>query len=218
MFSYVIARRGVSVGKMYLAVSLLLLAINIVISLQSGGKSAVMSLSLAMLGFIGLTGAAPVMLLYVYDRNNGTLEYLLSLGMNQLDIFRGYLAASLVIGCVLQVIGSIVILGVGVSLGALSISTLVSLVLSTVMALSAICLAAIFMMSYDALQKQPFGGNQPLGLGVGGLLLVVFMFIPLIFPEFVVMTQLAVAVFVFAISMLFVYLSPRFIRREKMLP
>ena len=39
--------------------------------------------------------ATPVILLYVYDKNNGVLEYLLSLGWNQSDIFKRYLKAAL---------------------------------------------------------------------------------------------------------------------------
>jgi len=39
--------------------------------------------------------ATPVLLLFVYDKNNGVLEYMLSIGMTQSSLFRSYLQAAL---------------------------------------------------------------------------------------------------------------------------
>ncbi len=48
--------------------------------------------------------ATPVLLLFVYDKNNGVLEYLLSLGMTQRDIYMRYLKAMLLLASVFLVI------------------------------------------------------------------------------------------------------------------
>ena len=42
-------------------------------------------------------------MLFVYDKNNGVLEYLLSTGLDQLDIFKGYVKASLALATYLLV-------------------------------------------------------------------------------------------------------------------
>src|SRR6202011_2842298 len=47
--------------------------------------------------FAALAFTTPVLLLYVYDKNNGVLEYFLSLGMDQGDIYRRYLKAALIL-------------------------------------------------------------------------------------------------------------------------
>jgi hypothetical protein len=54
-------------------------------------------LSIALLSFSAVLFALPVIMLFVYDKNNGVLEYLLSTGLDQLDIFKGYVKASLVL-------------------------------------------------------------------------------------------------------------------------
>ena len=51
-------------------------------------------LSIALLSFSAVLFALPVIMLYVYDKNNGVLEYLLSTGLDQLDVFKGYVKAS----------------------------------------------------------------------------------------------------------------------------
>ena len=54
-------------------------------------------LSVAILSLSTLLFSLPVVMLFVYDKNNGVLEYLLSTGLDQLDIFKGYLKASLLL-------------------------------------------------------------------------------------------------------------------------
>ena len=53
-------------------------------------------LSVAFLSLSALLFSLPVVMLFVYDKNNGVFEYLLSTGLDQLDIFKGYVKASLV--------------------------------------------------------------------------------------------------------------------------
>ncbi len=52
----------------------------------------------------------PVILLYVYDKNNGVLEHLLSIGWNQNDIFKQYLKAALFLAVTVFVGESVVVL------------------------------------------------------------------------------------------------------------
>jgi hypothetical protein len=54
-------------------------------------------ISIALLSFSAVLFALPAIMLFVYDKNNGVLEYLLSTGLDQLDIFKGYVKASLVL-------------------------------------------------------------------------------------------------------------------------
>jgi hypothetical protein len=60
-------------------------------------------LSIALLSFSAVLFALPVIMLFVYDKNNGVLKYLLSTGLDQLDIFKGYVKASLVLATYLLV-------------------------------------------------------------------------------------------------------------------
>ncbi len=60
-------------------------------------------LSIALLSLSAVLFALPVIMLYVYDKNNGVLEYLLSTGLDQLDVFKGYVKASLVLATYLLV-------------------------------------------------------------------------------------------------------------------
>src|SRR5271157_5415026 len=43
---------------------------------------------------VGVMITTPVFFLFVYDKNAGVLEYLLAVGMDQRDIFMGYLKAA----------------------------------------------------------------------------------------------------------------------------
>ncbi|HMD78871.1 MAG TPA: hypothetical protein VKF39_02690, partial [Nitrososphaerales archaeon] len=49
---------------------------------------------------VGLVITTPVYLLFVNDKNAGVLEYLLAVGMNQRQIFMGYLKASLALSLI----------------------------------------------------------------------------------------------------------------------
>lgn len=218
MFSLNIAKRGVSLGKIYIALGLLVLVINIAVPVQLGIGVYVIMQAQSILGIVGLIGAIPVLLLYVHDRDNGTLEYLLSMGMNQIDIFRGYLVASIIIGGTLLLVGAAGVVGVGLYLGVVGSAVLVTLALSIIIGFSVICLVTVLMMSFASLQKQPLGLNQPLGIAIGVFLNLGFMFIPAVFPTIVSITQGAYAILIVALSMLFVYMVPRLIIREKLLP
>jgi putative exporter of polyketide antibiotics len=64
-------------------------------------------LSVAILSLSAMLSSMPVVMLFVYDKNNGVLEYLLSTGLDQLDIFKGYVKASLSLATYLLVFSNI---------------------------------------------------------------------------------------------------------------
>ena len=69
--------------------------------------------------------ATPVVLLFVYDKNNGVLEYLLSLGMTQRDIYMRYLKAALLLTFIFSIIFVPVVLAYGyVTQGAGAVATI----------------------------------------------------------------------------------------------
>ncbi len=218
MFSLSIVKRSVSVGKMYIGIGLFVLAINIIVPLQARLSSIFVTQSLSLMGIVGLLGTIPVMLLFVHDRENGTLEYLLSLGMDQVDIFMGYLLASLAVGGVMLALSAVGIVGAMLYVGVFSATVLISLALSIFMGLSVICLVNVLMMSFASLQRQPIGMNQPLGIAIGAFILLGFMFIPMLLPAVAATAQLVMAVAVFIVSLLAVLSAPKLIRREKLLP
>src|SRR5208282_2921654 len=62
---------------------------------KAGSGVPLLALPLDMIPVI--TILTPVVMLFVYDKNNGVLEYLLSLGMTQRDIYMRYLKAALLL-------------------------------------------------------------------------------------------------------------------------
>jgi hypothetical protein len=102
-----------------------------------------------------LTFTTSVILVYVYDKKNGVLEYLLSLGWNQSDIFKRYLKAALFLALTLliaefaaNVVASVI---AGTLLGLLTLAFTAALVFS------AVSLVTIAMMDFSSLQKQRVG-------------------------------------------------------------
>ena len=92
------------------------------LSLLAGSSSAAvffLPVSFMSLGLLIFT--IPVTLLYVYDKNNGVLEYLLSLGWNQSDIFKQYLKAALFLALILLTGEGAAILIAGAISGSISV-------------------------------------------------------------------------------------------------
>jgi hypothetical protein len=87
------------------------------------------------------------------------------------------------------------------------------------LALSVVSFDTMAMMTFSSLQKQRAGANQPLGLALGGLLVVPAYLTALILPFIgVVVVDLAEAVVIAALSIALFILSSRLISREKLLP
>jgi len=157
-------------------------------------------------------------MLFVYDKNNGVLEYLLSTGLDQLDIFKGYVKASLVLASYLLVFAIILNTVVGVLLGT-SMTMLVSIaILSFVIGISEVFLVSVCMVAFSSLQRTPMGANQPLGVIIGVVPMFPALILPLVFPTYAIVVDLTIAAITLIISLALLLSIGRLISREKLLP
>jgi hypothetical protein len=165
--------------------------------------------------------STPVSLLYVYDKNNGVLEYLISLGWNQGDIFKRYLKAALLSGLILFIVELSITMIVDIFAGAQAyiLHDLAWLTLIAGFGLSVVSFVTMAMIAFSSLQR-PVGGNanQPLALSLGGLLIIPTFYIQAFSYDVAVLVDLAIPILAGAGSILLLVLSSRLIRREKMLP
>ncbi len=221
----VFAKRSLNLSKILVGMGLGLAGLGIfvifVLSLLAGSSSAaafVLPVSFMTLGLLIFT--MPVTLLYVYDKNNGVLEYLLSLGWNQSDVFKQYLKTSLFLAVVLFTGEGAAILIAGAISGAMSVFLLdlLMLFIAAFLGFSVVSLVTMAMMAFSSLQKQRVGANTPLGMALG---------VPFIFPTFYLsfigfipelIVVLSLCVLAGGLSAGLLLLSSRLIRREKMLP
>ncbi len=175
-------------------------------------------LSIALLSLSAVLFALPVIMLFVYDKNNGVLEYLLSTGLDQLDIFKGYVKASLVLASYLLVFAIILNTVVGVLLGT-SLTILVSIaILSFVIGISEVFLVSVCMVAFSSLQRTPMGANQPLGVIIGVVPMFPALILPLVFPTYAIVVDLTIAGVTLIISLALLLSVGRLISREKLLP
>jgi hypothetical protein len=221
----VFVKRSLNLSKILIGMGVGLAGLGIFVifalSLLVGSSSAavfVLPVSFMSLGL--LIFATPVTLLYVYDKNNGVLEYLLSLGWNQSDIFKQYLKAALFLALILFIGEGAAILIAGAIAGLLAVFALdlLMLFLTAFMGFSVVSLVTVAMMAFSSLQKQRVGANTPLGMAIG---------VPFIFPTFYLsflgfspelIIYLLLCTLAAALSAALLLLSSRLIRREKMLP
>ncbi len=175
-------------------------------------------LSVALLSLSAVFFSLPVIMLFVYDKNNGVLEYVLSTGFNQMDIFKGYVKASLTLASVLLifavVLNTVVGLVVGTSLGVLASIA----VLTFAIGVSEVFLVSVCMISFSSFQKTPMGANQPLGVVVGVIPMFPSLLLPIVFPLYAVYIDLAVAASVAIAALTLLFSVSRLIQREKLLP
>jgi len=230
-FSVVTAKRSLRLGLSYVVISFIMLVPAVLLegvsafNLPTHGVPSNMDLSLylsllavPLVSLTGLMASMPVSLLFVHDKENGTLEYLLSLGMDQKDIFRGYLEASLLLGTILLAVGLVLEVTMGlVSKDSVPILA-TQVVLTLALGYSVISLVSILMSAFSSLQRQPMGANQPLGIAVGALFLVAAMIVPAVVPALTLVLELGVAAIVALMTLSLLFLSGRLVRREKMLP
>ena len=177
-------------------------------------------LSVSFMSFGLLMFTTPVILLYVYDKNNGVLEYLLSLGWNQSDIFRQYLKTALFLALTLFIGVAVTVLIAGAIAGsqAVLVLDLLMLFLTAFLGFSVVSLVTAAMMTFSSLQKQRVGANTPLAMVLG----VVFIF-PTFYLSFLGFilefgVVLSLCILAGALSAVLLLLSSRLVRREKMLP
>jgi hypothetical protein len=175
-------------------------------------------LSVALLSLSAVLFSLPVVMLFVYDKNNGVLEYLLSTGLDQLDIFKGYVKASLALAIYLLVFAIILNTVVGVLLGT-SLSLLASMtVLTFAIGISEVFLVSVCMVAFSSLQKTPMGANQPLGVIVGVIPMFPALILPIVFPAYAIVVDLSIAAITLIASLALLLSVGRLILREKLLP
>jgi hypothetical protein len=175
-------------------------------------------LSIALLSMAAVLVALPVIMLFVYDKNNGVLEYLLSTGLDQLDIFKGYVKASLVLATYLLVFAVILNTVVGVMLGT-SLTLLASIaILTFAIGISEVFLVSVCMVAFSSLQRTPMGANQPLGVIIGVVPMFPALILPLAFPAYAMVVDLSIAAVTLLASLALLLSTGRLIRREKLLP
>ena len=175
-------------------------------------------LSIALLSMAAVLFALPVIMLFVYDKNNGVLEYLLSTGLDQLDIFKGYVKASLVLATYLLVFAVILNTVVGVLLGT-SLTLLASIgILTFAIGISEVFLVSVCMVAFSSLQRTPMGANQPLGVIIGVVPMFPALILPLAFPAYALVVDLSIAAVTLLASIALLLSTGRLIRREKLLP
>jgi hypothetical protein len=175
-------------------------------------------LSVALLSLSAVLFSLPVVMLFVYDKNNGVLEYLLSTGLNQLDIFKGYVKASITLAIYLLVFAIIFNTILGISLGT-GLSLLASMaVLTFVIGVSEVFLVSVCMMAFSSLQKTPMGANQPLGVIIGVIPMLPALILPIVFPAYAIIVDLSIAAITLIASLALLLSTGRLILREKLLP
>jgi len=223
--SSVFAKRSLNLSKIQAGMGLGLSALGIFVlfalSLLAGSSSAAvffLPVSFMALGLLLFT--MPVMLLYVYDKNNGVLEFLLSLGWNQGDVFKQYLKAALFLALILFAGEGAAILIAGAISGLIAVFLLdlLMLCLTAFLGFSVVSFVIMAMIAFSSLQKQRVGGNAPLGftLGVPFILPTFYLSFIGFIPELIVV--LSLCILASALSATLLLLSSRLIRREKMLP
>ena len=175
-------------------------------------------LSIALLSLSAVLFALPVIMLFVYDKNNGVLEYLLSTGLDQIDIFKGYVKASLVLATYLLIFAMILNTAVGALIGT-SLTMLATIaILSFAIGISEVFLVSVCMVAFSSLQRTPMGANQPLGIIVGVVPMFPALLLPLAFPKYAIVVDLAIAAIIMLASIGLLLSTGRLIRREKLLP
>jgi hypothetical protein len=107
--------------------------------------------------------ALPVIMLYVYDKNNGVLEYLLAIGLDQLDVFKGYVKASLVTATYLMVFALSLNTAVGLLLGTDFTMIATIAVLTFAIGISEVFLVIICMVAFSSLRRRLWVQTIPWG-------------------------------------------------------
>jgi hypothetical protein len=175
-------------------------------------------LSVAFLPLSALLFSMPVVMLFVYDKNNGVFEYLLSTGLDKLDIFKGYVKASLPLSASLLTFAIVLNTAIGILLGT-SLTLLVSIaVLTFSIGVSVVFLVTVCMIAFSSLQKTRAGANQPLGVTIGIMPVFPALILPFVFPSYGLIIDILIAAVTILASAGLLLSIGRLIIREKLLP
>jgi hypothetical protein len=190
---------------------------------QTGNSSAqalpLLAIPFSVMPMMMLT--TPMVILFVYDKNNGVLEYLISLGMTQREIYARYLKAALLVGAsYLLIFGALNLLYSFIQFGTAYLSAMLMILgIGTLIALSTVAFIITMMMVYSSLQKTRSGGNQPLAITLGFVGVVPGYFIPFIFNySTAIALEIVQGVIIAAVALILIVMSSRLINREKFLP
>lgn len=230
-FWNVTMKRSVRLSKTYFILGIMFTIYGIVLSnLMTLFPSAVTTpspidltnnfplLSVALLSMSGVFFSLPVVMLFVYDKNSGVLEYLLSTGLDQIDIFKGYVKASLILTAYLLSFAVILNTAVGTLLGTGLNLLLIIAVLTVAIGFSEVFLVTVCMIAFSSLQKTPMGANQPAGVIIGIIPMFPALILPIVFPSFAITIDLFVAAITIVASLALLLSVGRLILREKLLP
>ncbi|MGD0729005.1 MAG: hypothetical protein ABR981_02930 [Candidatus Micrarchaeaceae archaeon] len=163
----------------------------------------------------------PVILLFVYDKNNGVLEYFLSIGKTQKDIYMQYLKAALLLASVyLLIFVPADMIYTRLTYGAIPANnfTLIPLVVIP-FAFAVVAFMTTCMMAFSTLQKTRAGSNQPLGLIIGWVSTAPGYLVAFVLSFTIgIYADLSIAAIIAAISLAMLISSDKLIKREKLLP
>jgi hypothetical protein len=221
--------RSARMGLAYVILSLIMgvfitFSLNIGAQVSSGVIPARGTTILAsILGFlvvpigalVGLVITTPVYLLFVNDKNSGVLEYLLAVGMDQRDIFLGYLKGAVMLSLV--ALTPVVLVNTVFMNGGLQ-PTLLGDLLAVTTGISDVALVTVLMTGFSSLQKRPTGMNSPIGITIGVLILIPELILVSALKAEIIWVEGVIAVALFVVSLLLVLSFERFVKREKLLP
>jgi hypothetical protein len=164
---------------------------------------------------VGLIITTPVYLLFVNDKNVGVLEYLLAVGMDQRDVFMGYMKASIMLSLVAMI--PVVLINTAFNAAGLTL-TLLGGTLALVTGVSDVALVTVLMTSFSSMQRRPTGMNSPAGITLGVVFLIPdFLLLSVLGPS-IVWVEGAVAVGLLVAVVVLLLSLGKLIKREKLLP
>jgi hypothetical protein len=164
---------------------------------------------------VGLVITTPVYLLFVSDKNAGVLEYLLAVGMDQKDVFMGYLKAAVLLSLVAM--GPVVVINLAFMGGGLGTAALGS-GLSLATGLADVALVTTMMIAFSSMQRRPTGMNSPLGISIGVVFLLPEFLLLSVLGTGVVWLYVATAAAILVAAVVLLLSLDRLIKREKLLP
>jgi hypothetical protein len=230
----VAAKRALGLNKFYVAIAVAIgLGVLFVLNpayanasshTTSAGPATVTTTSLLAVPFSVLpmmTLTTPMVVLFVYDKNNGVLEYLLSLGITQGEIYARYLKAALLVAVsYLLTFGTLNLVYSFARFGTAYLSRmLVILGIGGVIAVSTVAFIMAMMMIFSSLQKSRSGGNQPLAVSLGLVGVLPGYIIPFVLPyDTAIAVEIAQGAIIAVLAITLIFMSPRLVRREKFLP
>jgi hypothetical protein len=233
----VAAKRALGLNKFYLAVAIaiglgVLFFLNPTLATSSNSSNNSTNISSATSSPLPLFAVpfsvvpmmmltTPMVVLFVYDKNNGVLEYLISLGMTQGDIFARYLKAALLVAVsYLLIFGTLNLLYSFVRFGTTYLSTmLVILGIGGLIAVSTVAFIMTMMMIFSSLQKSRSGGNQPLAVSLGFVGIFPGYVIPFILPyDTAIAVEILQGAIIAVAALIPILMSSRLVSREKFLP